>query len=59
MVTTPVQLNTVEIQFAGWEWENGQTVTICVVDGRFDGMGPLACLSPFFVKSWIRSNYLF
>ena len=38
MVTTSVQLNTVEIQSGGREWENGQTVTICVVDGRFDGM---------------------
>ena len=33
--------------------------SIHVTDGRFDGTGPLACLSPFSVMPWIRSNYLF
>ena len=30
-----------------------------VTDGRFDGTGPLAGLSPFSFMPWIRSKYLF
>ena len=38
-------------------WENKNKIHVTV--GRFDGTGPLACLSPFSVMLWIRSNYLF
>ena len=31
--------------------------TINVIDGWFEWTGPLACLSPFSVMLWIRSNY--
>ena len=29
---------------------------IYVTGGRFDQTGPLACLSPFLIKGWIRSD---
>ena len=34
MVTTPVQLNTVEIQSGVQEWENGNTDVICTVQNQ-------------------------
>ena len=41
--------------YAIFKWCRGINVT----DGLFEGTGPLACLSPFSVKLWIRSDYVF
>ena len=49
-------------QAAGCAWNahhSGYYCSLNVTDGRFDGTGSLACLSPFSVMMWIRSNYLF
>ena len=45
--------------FSKYKFAFGRTLlSIHVTDGMFEGSGPLACLSLFSVKLWIRSNYL-